>query len=56
MKTTVLPATADCVLTAASGVDRHVLEQLVHHLEIVRLAEELRDRLGDHIADAVDGS
>ncbi len=55
VKTTVLPATGDVVLRASSAVTVDVLQQFVHHVAVMRLAEELHDGLGHDLADAVDG-
>ena len=53
MNTTVLPATGEVSAGAGfSSLRRDLLEQPVERLQIVRLAEEFHDRLGNDAADA----
>ena len=52
VKTTVFPATGEEVLTASQRLDCHMLEKLVDDFDIVRLGEELDDRIADDVADS----
>ena len=54
MKTTVLPETGLVAATALHRLDRHGCEQPVPFLPVVLLGEEVGERLGGGIAEAVD--
>ena len=54
VKTTVLPATGLPLFTASIGSDAHLGQQRVERPLVMRLDEEIRHRLGDDVANAVD--
>ena len=55
VNTTVLPATGESEGRASIGSRRHLAQQRVEHLLVMRLLEELDDRIGHDLADAADG-